>query len=135
MDDFERDEYMQNRANTFAKNLKKLLSVNDKYQQNLVEDFHVSKSTVSSWVNGKKVPRPDMVKRLCAYFSITEQVLFGEDNNHEFSSINPLSVQIAILLQRKDERDSDFLRAYNVLDESDREMLRDIAIRLAMKKE
>ena len=126
-------DYTELRAKMFASTLKYLLSENDKYQQDLVNDLGVSKATVSTWCNGKKVPRPEMLNRLSSYFNIPEYVFFeGIDSKNP--EIDPLALQTAILIKRNSAKDVEFLRAYNMLDEKDKETIRDLAIRLSKKE-
>ena len=54
----------------FAKNLRNQLARHDKLQNDLVNDLGLNKSTVSTWINGTKMPRMNTVERLAAYFGI-----------------------------------------------------------------
>lgn len=46
-----------NYKRVFAQNLSNLLAANKKTQADLVADLKLNKSTVSTWVNGTKMPR------------------------------------------------------------------------------
>ena len=59
----------------FADNLNYYLSINNKTQSNLVEDLHLTASTVSDWANGKKYPRVDKMQMLADYFKILKSDL------------------------------------------------------------
>lgn len=52
-----------------AKNLRNLAYVNGKTQADIVRDLHISKATVSSWMNGTRLPRMDKIDLLCHYFN------------------------------------------------------------------
>lgn len=52
----------------FSVNLKRMMSINDKTQIDIVKDLDFDKSTVSSWVNGTRLPRMDKVQQLADYF-------------------------------------------------------------------
>lgn len=69
----------------FTKNLKYFLEKSGKTQSELSRDLGLSKTTVSSWFNGKRIPRMDKVDMLCDYFGINRSDLM-EDKNHEEQS-------------------------------------------------
>ena len=60
MTDFERDY-----GKIIAKNLRELALYHDKSQADISRDLHISKATLSSWMNGTRVPRMDKVDLLC----------------------------------------------------------------------
>lgn len=64
--------------NIFAKNLTQIMSVRDIKQADIVSLLGVSKSTVSSWCNGDKIPRMDRVQKLADYFGISMSDLIEE---------------------------------------------------------
>ena len=131
------ETYKRTNAERFSHNLKKLLSINDKYQQDLVNDLGFNKATVSTWCNGKKIPRLESMLRLAAYFNVSLSIMNGcsqVDDVSKKEEINPLSLQTALFFQRDDPKDVELLRAYNMLDDNDREMVRDFAVRLAKKE-
>lgn len=61
----------------FAKNLKRLLVEKNKTQSDLVDDLNLSKSTVSSWATGVRLPRMDKVDMLANYLGVTRSELIG----------------------------------------------------------
>lgn len=61
----------------FSKNLKRLLEENNKNQIDLVNDLGLTKSTVSSWVNGARLPRMDKIDMLADYFGVGRTALIG----------------------------------------------------------
>ena len=62
----------------FAKNLRNQLARHDKLQNDLVNDLGLNKSTVSTWINGTKMPRMNTVERLAAYFGIEKSDLIED---------------------------------------------------------
>lgn len=52
---------------TFGKNLRRLLSENDKTQADLCRRMKVSSATASDWANGKKIPRADKLQTICMW--------------------------------------------------------------------
>nr|DAH21086.1 MAG TPA: Repressor protein CI [Caudoviricetes sp.] len=41
-------------------------------QQDLMNDLNLSSATVSTWVNGKRMPKPEAIKKLARYFHVSE---------------------------------------------------------------
>ena len=63
MTDFERDY-----GKLIAKNLRQLAYDRGKTQADISRDLNISKATLSSWMNGTRVPRMDKIDLLCNYF-------------------------------------------------------------------
>lgn len=42
-------------------------------QQDLMNDLNLSSATVSTWVNGKRMPKPEAIKMLARYFHVSEE--------------------------------------------------------------
>ena len=72
------DEYRK----VFSKNLKYYMELNGKNQIDLMNDLHLSSSTVSNWCTGLKLPRMDKVQMLADYFHINKSDLI-EDKSKE----------------------------------------------------
>ena len=51
-------------------NLKRLAWERKKTQADISRDLGISKATVSSWMNGTRIPRMDKIDMLCDYFSV-----------------------------------------------------------------
>ena len=87
------DEYRK----VFAKNLKYYMELNGKNQMDLMNDLHLSSSTVSNWCTGLKLPRMDKVQLLADYFHINKSDLIEEKNkeNGEPYYLNDETRQIA----------------------------------------
>ncbi|AXB82294.1 LexA family protein [Megasphaera hexanoica] len=64
----------------FAKNLNAQLVKHNKTQSDLVNDLDLNKSTVSTWINGTKMPRMNKVEQLALYFGIEKSDLLEEKN-------------------------------------------------------
>ena len=69
----------------FSSNLKKQLSLHNKTQSDIVNDLHITSSTVSDWVNGKKYPRMDKVQLLADYLGILKSNLTEKIENQNMS--------------------------------------------------
>lgn len=62
----------------FSKNLKRLMSLHDKTQIDLINDLGFNKSAVSTWCNGTRLPRMDKVDILAKYFGANRSDLIEE---------------------------------------------------------
>lgn len=69
----------------FAKNLRKYMELNKKNQVDLMNDLHLSSSTVSNWCTGLKLPRMDKVQMLADYFHINKSDLIEENKDSDLS--------------------------------------------------
>lgn len=67
----------------FSKNLKRLMYERGKMQIDLIRDLGFDKSTVSTWVNGTRLPRMDKVQKLADYFHCERSELIEEQNTKE----------------------------------------------------
>lgn len=82
----------------FAKNLKRYMEINGKNQMDLMNDLHLSSSTVSNWCTGLKLPRMDKVQLLADYFNINKSDLIenkSETDTDAYYYLNDETRQIA----------------------------------------
>lgn len=63
----------------FAKNLSRLLQQNGQNQVDLMRALGVSKSTVSSWCTGEKMPRMDKIEAIARHFGVHKSALLEND--------------------------------------------------------
>ncbi len=56
-------------ARTIAKNLKRLAYDNNKTQADMARELGINKQTISSWMNGQRIPRMNKIDLLCEYFN------------------------------------------------------------------
>lgn len=77
----------------FAKNLSNLLVRNKKTQADLVADLRLNKSTVSTWVNGTKMPRMNKIEQLANYFGVEKSDLIEDksDTNEQYYNDSSVS--------------------------------------------
>lgn len=77
----------------FAKNLSNLLARNQKTQADLVADLRLNKSTVSTWVNGTKMPRMNKIEQLANYFGVEKSDLIEDksDTNEQYYNDSSVS--------------------------------------------
>lgn len=86
---------MKNQKEIFSNNLKKWLSIRNKTQTDIVENFDISPSTVSDWCNAKKFPRIDKIEMLANFLNIYKSDLIEEHGRTDIFG-NPV-VSIPIL--------------------------------------
>ena len=68
------DEYRR----VFQKKLNYFMNYYNKTQQDLINDLGFNSPTVSSWVNGHRLPRMDKIQKLADYFGIEKSDLIEE---------------------------------------------------------
>ena len=76
----------------FSTNLKKYMDKCNKTQIDIINDLGFNKSSVSTWVNGTRLPRMDKVDILARYFGVKrsdllEEGILDEEVVFELSSI------------------------------------------------
>lgn len=70
----------------FGKNFRYYMEINNKKQKDLINDLGVTRSAISTWYNGKRIPRPEVLDALCKYFKIERSDL-TEERKEEKPSI------------------------------------------------
>lgn len=68
----------ENAKKVFSRNLRKLLSLNDKQAADVVRDLGVPFSTVSNWMNGQKMPRMGNIEMLAKYLNCEKSDLIED---------------------------------------------------------
>ena len=87
-----------------AKNLKRIAYENGKSQADISRDLNISKQTLSSWMNGKRIPRMSKVDLLCSYFNCTRSdIMEIHADNFSFGGV----------LRRVPEEDVELLEAFH----------------------
>lgn len=61
----------QEYAKIIAKNLRNIFYRNGKTQAEVSRALGISKATLSSWMNGTRVPRMENIDILCHYFNVS----------------------------------------------------------------
>ena len=67
----------------FASNLKYWLEVRGKTQADLRRYMDVSSATASDWCNGRKIPRTDKIRAICAWLNIELDDLLTQKSDNE----------------------------------------------------
>ncbi len=81
-----------------GKNLRRIASDANKTQADISRDLRINKATISSWMNGTRVPRMDKVDLLAHYFNVSRQDIMEESvGNIEHSAYytNPETAKVA----------------------------------------
>ena len=61
-----------------SKNLKRIAYEHQKTQSDISRDLNLKQVTVSSWMNGTRVPRMDKIDLLCHYFNCRRSDIMEE---------------------------------------------------------
>ena len=62
----------------FSKNLRRIMYDRNITQAQMSKELDIPKTTISSWMNGKRVPKMDMFDRLCTYLNCRRSDLMEE---------------------------------------------------------
>lgn len=73
----------QEYARVIGQNLKRLLYESGRTQTEVCADLGIKKTTMSSWVNGARIPRMDKIDLLCHYFNCKRSDIM-EPHNKEY---------------------------------------------------
>ena len=57
-------------AKIIANNLRRIMYENNKTQAEVARALGISKATLSSWMNGTRIPRMNNIDMLCHYFNV-----------------------------------------------------------------
>ena len=87
-----------------ARNIKRIAYDNHKTQADIVRDLNLKQATVSSWMNGTRMPKMEHIDLLCHYFNVSRTQIMGETvaTSEEqqllslFSQLNKIGKSIAI---------------------------------------
>jgi transcriptional regulator with XRE-family HTH domain len=67
----------------FAKNLRYYMDLNKKTQKDLINDLNLTRSAISAWYTGRRIPRPELLDILCSYFKISRSDLTEEHTERD----------------------------------------------------
>lgn len=72
-EDYMDEELKLQMRNDFATALEYYMRRDNVNQQDLINALGLNKSTISNWVNGRRMPRPQFVRMLARYFHVSEE--------------------------------------------------------------
>lgn len=61
----------QEYAKIIGKNLRRIAYEHGKSQVQISKELGINKATISSWMNGTRIPRMDKIDLLCHYFNVS----------------------------------------------------------------
>lgn len=85
-------------ARIVSKNLRRIASDQNKTQADIARDLRLNKATVSSWMNGTRVPKMENIDMLCHYFNVTRFDIMNdavENSEQPAYYTNPETAKIA----------------------------------------
>lgn len=91
-------------AKLIARNLRKIMFEAGKTQADVSRDLGISKATISSWMNGTRIPRMDKIDMLCNYFNVTRAAIMEEHDSVQERTAYYLNPETAQIAQRLFER-------------------------------
>ena len=65
-------------AKRIGRNILNLIILREIEQKDLAEAIGVSEATVSSWVNGNRIPRMGTVTKICNYFGVSRSAILED---------------------------------------------------------
>lgn len=66
-----------------SRNLRRIASDQNRTQADIARDLKINKATVSSWMNGTRVPRMDKIDLLAHYFNVNRNNIMGDVEKNE----------------------------------------------------
>lgn len=79
-----------------SRNLRRIASDANRSQADIARDLRINKATISSWMNGTRVPRMDKVDLLASYFNVTRSDIMEEHTSTKRSYyLDPETAQAA----------------------------------------
>ena len=66
-----------------SRNLRRIAADQNRTQADIARDLKINKATVSSWMNGTRVPRMDKIDLLAHYFNVNRNNIMGDVEKNE----------------------------------------------------
>lgn len=66
-----------------SKNLKRIAYDHGKTQTEIAKDLGIKRVTISSWMNGTRIPKMDKIDILCNYFNVPRSAIMEEHSSDE----------------------------------------------------
>lgn len=79
-----------------ASNLKRIAYERGKSQVEIAKDLHLSKATISAWMNGTRTPKMPKIDMLCAYFNVKRSDIM-EPHDRRKIFFNTKAVRIPVV--------------------------------------
>ena len=92
----------------FPRILRMYMDQNRMNQSDIAEKLHVSKQTVSDWINGKKFPRVDKMQQLADLFGVLMSDMYTPSATLKESvfsmRLDPIEVDLVTAFRNADDR-------------------------------
>ena len=77
-----------------ASNLRRIMYERDKTQADMARDLGIKKGTISTWMNGKHMPRMDKIDMMCKYLNCKRSDLLEVDKERKTTKISDEQAQL-----------------------------------------
>ena len=77
-----------------AANLRRIMYERDKTQADMARDLGIKKGTISTWMNGKHMPRMDKIDMMCKYLNCKRSDLLEVDKERKTTKISDEQAQL-----------------------------------------
>ena len=108
-----------------ASNLRRIAYEHGKTQSDISKDLNISKATISSWMNGTRIPRMKKIDLLCHYFNVKRKDITEEQTDEKGKRT---------LMEVKDKKEMELILKFRLLNEEGEEALDDYLTMLLMKE-
>ncbi len=78
-----------------SKNLKRIAYDAHKTQADIARDLNIKQTTLSTWMNGTRIPRMDKIDLLCHYFNCTRADIMEEHHEDDGYYTDPETARLA----------------------------------------
>lgn len=85
-----------------AANLRRIMYERDKTQADMARDLGIKKGTISTWMNGKHMPRMDKIDMMCKYLNCKRSDLLEVDKERKTTKISEEQAQLIQLTMSAD---------------------------------
>ena len=85
-----------------AQNLRRIAYESEKTQADMSRDLNTSKATISSWMNGTRIPRMENIDLLCHYFNCKRSDIM--EKHEEAKILRKDLAKLGVVIQDEDKR-------------------------------
>lgn len=85
-----------------ARNLRNLMHEHQKSQADVSRDLGISKATLSSWMNGTRIPKMSNIDMLCDYFGVNRSVIMEYDGQRKSKAVTNAQAELIRLTMTAD---------------------------------
>lgn len=85
----------KNNCSLFSDNLKRLMTLKNVTQSDLIKDLDIPSATISSWVNGLRTPRFEKLQLLADYFKVPVSELLKTPDEPDYIRLRNINRLLA----------------------------------------